>query len=199
MTHPTAASESDIRLAIRRKLSWHHRLRSDTVVIDELGLAHARSRIDIAVINGYIHGYEIKSAKDDLGRLTRQLEVYRKTLQKLTIVAASKHRPKLWSELPSWCGVVEVEQGPRRGIKLNLIRSARLNPEVDSVMLAHLLWRREVLDVLGRFGFAPKDLRRPRKQLYEMLCERLTAREITYEIRKSMVHRQEWRVHPTRA
>ena len=191
-------TECDIRSALRRKLLRHHKSRSDTLVIDELGLVHARRRIDIAVINGYIHGYEIKSAQDDLERLGGQLEVYRQTLQKLTIVTASRHRPRLWHELPDWCGVIEAEQGPRRGVKLQVVRSAKLNPEVDSVMLAHLLWRPEVLELLSEIGYAPKELRCPRKRLYELLCESLTTRQISQEVRRFMARRQMWRVHLTR-
>jgi hypothetical protein len=66
-------------------------------------------------------------------------------------------------------------------------------------MMAHLLWRDEVIDLLGRAGHAPKDLRRPRKQLYEMLCEAMTLREITASIRAFMAQRQAWRDRPARA
>jgi hypothetical protein len=66
-------------------------------------------------------------------------------------------------------------------------------------MLAHLLWRPEVLDLLSRVGYAPKLLRGPRKQLYEMLCEAMTLRDITAAIRKFMARRQKWRDHPAHA
>ena len=69
-------------------------------MIDELGLAHAKSRIDVAVINGCIHGYEIKSAKDSLDRFATQIDIYRQTLQKLTIVAAPKHVAGIIGQLP---------------------------------------------------------------------------------------------------
>jgi hypothetical protein len=88
--------------------------------------------------------------------------------------------------VPDWCGVIEAEQGPRGGIAFNLIRSARSNPDTNPVTMAHLLWRPEVL-------------RRPRKQLYEMLSEVLTLPEITAAIRTFMVQRQGWRDHPAPA
>jgi len=47
----------------------------DTLVIDELGLVQAKSRIDVAVINGYIHVYKIKSARQTLSRLDKQLDI----------------------------------------------------------------------------------------------------------------------------
>ena len=199
MTSFPATTDPEIRSALHRKRLRQQKLHPDTLIIDELGLAHARSRIDIAVINGYIHGYEIKSAQDNLDRLGSQLKVYRQTLQKLTIVTAPKHMPRILSEVPDWCGVIEAKQGPRGGIRLHPVRSAQSNPDIDPVMLAHLLWRPEVLDLLSKIGYAPKELRHPRKQLYELLCEVLTTRQLTTEIRKFMARRQAWRDPPAHA
>ena len=195
MTKLAATTDFRIRSALHHQRLRHQKLHSSTLVIDELGLAHARSRVDVAVINGCIHGYEIKSAQDSLNRLGAQLDVYRQTLQKLTIVAASRHLTRILSEVPEWCGVIEAVQGPRGGIRLPLIRAARMNPNIDPVMLAHLLWKPEVINLLSRLGYTPKELRRPRKYLYEMLCEVLTPREITNAIRDFMICREAWRDH----
>jgi hypothetical protein len=88
---PTGRAHStdiDIRKALlTKKLS---RLRSEGVlVIDELGLAHAKSRVDVAVINGSLHGYEIKSAQDSLTRLPAQIATYRDTLERLRVAIAA--------------------------------------------------------------------------------------------------------------
>ena len=186
---------SDIRSALHSNRLRHQKSRPDTLVINELGLVHARSRVDVAVIDGCIHGYEIKSAQDTLDRLSGQIEIYRQALQKVTIVAAHKHLPKVMAIIPDWCGVIEVVQGTRGGVRLWPIRPARMNPEIRPIMLAHLLWRPEVLDLLSRVGFASRQLRGPRIQLYEMLCEVMTVREITAAIREFMGVRQTWRDH----
>lgn len=191
--------DRDIRIALHAKHLRRAKEQPDTLVIDELGLAHAKSRIDVAVINGCIHGYEIKSAKDTLDRFATQIDIYRETLQKLTIVAAPKHVTSIISHTPEWCGVIVAERGLRGGIKFHVLRSAVANPEIDPVMMAHLLWRDEVIELLGQAGYAPKELRRPRKQLYEMLCEAMTLREITASIRAFMLQRQMWRDHPAHA
>jgi hypothetical protein len=199
MASPAAITVSDIRSALHSKRFRHQKLRPGTLVIDELGLAHARSRVDVAVINGCIHGYEIKSAQDSLDRLGGQIAVYRQALQKVTIVAAQRHLRKVMVSVPHWCGLIEVMQGARGGIQLQTIRSARMNPEINPVMVAHLLWRPEVLELLSRIGCAPKQLRGPRKYLYETLCEAMTLREITAAIQEFMVRRQTWRDHPAHA
>lgn len=189
-------TDADIRSALHAKQLRRAKSHPDTLVIDELGLAHARSRIDVAVINGCIHGYEIKSAKDNLDRFPTQIDIYRKTLQKLTFVAAPKHVAGIMSHAPEWCGVIAAEQGPRGGIRFHVLRNSVANPEIDPVMMAHLLWRDEVINLLDQAGYPAKDLRRPRKQLYEMLCEAMTLREITASIRVFMVQRQAWRDRP---
>lgn len=191
--------DADIRRALHAKRLQKIKAQPDTLVIDELGLAHAKSRVDVAVINGCIHGYEIKSAKDNLDRLASQIDIYRKTLQKLTIVAAPKHIESIFSDAPDWCGVIAAKQGPRGGISFHVLRNAAANPDIDPVMMAHLLWRDEVIWLLDRAGYAPKDLRRPRKQLYQMLCEAMTLAEITASIRSFMVQRRTWRDHPAHA
>lgn len=193
------ATDADIRLALHTKRLRQVRARPDTLVVDELGLAHAKGRIDVAVINGCIHGYEIKSAKDTLDRLATQIDVYRQTLQKLTIVAAPKHVGGIMTSAPGWCGVITAEQGPRGGIDFHVLRKTVANPEIDPVMMAHLLWRNEVIELLGQAGYTPKELRRPRKQLYEMLCESMTLREIAASIRSFMVQRHAWRDRPAHA
>jgi hypothetical protein len=199
MTRPATISDFDIRSALHRKRLRHQKSRPDTLVIDELGLAHARSRVDVAVINGCIHGYEIKSAQDSLDRLGHQIDIYRQALQKVTIVAAQRHVSKVVASVPDWCGVIEVVHGARGAVLLRPMRPARMNPDVDPVILAHLLWRPEVLDLLSQIGYAPRELHGPRKPLYEMLCQAMTLREITVAIREFMGRRQTWRDRPVHA
>ena len=84
-------SEHAIRIALKSRYLRRHQGRDDVLMIDELGLAHARGRVDLAVFNGHLHGYEIKSAGDTLDRLPRQLAIYSGTLQKLSVVVATRH------------------------------------------------------------------------------------------------------------
>ena len=49
-------NERAIRTALKGSYLRHHRGRDDILIIDELGLAHARSRIDLIVFNGHLHG-----------------------------------------------------------------------------------------------------------------------------------------------
>lgn len=189
-------NDTAIRAALHRKKLQHLKTLPNTIVIDELGLAHARSRVDVAVINGCVHGYEIKSGQDTLDRLPGQIKIYRETLEKLTIVCASKHVERVEVLVPEWCGILEARQGKRGAIHFSSVRRDRTNPDMNPVMLAHLLWRPEAIALLSRFGLPARDLRRPRKQLYELLAQVLSAKEITASIREFMGTRRAWRDHP---
>ena len=192
----TTPDESAIRRALHGKCLRHHRRHSDTIVVDELGLAHARCRIDIAVINCSIHGYEIKSDLDTLMRLPQQLEFYAMTLQKLTLVVGARHLEAVATMLPSWAGLVEVKTGPRGGITFDHIRPARANPDIDPFMFVHLLWRGEAEEALQALGASLGSRRATRKELYADLVEALSTAELTALIKRAMRQRQGWRALP---
>lgn len=192
-------SDSDIRAALHSQRLRRAKRTPNSLVIDELGLAHARARVDVAVINGCVHGYEIKSALDSLARLPGQLVWYRQCLERLTIVYDSAHAIRIRRIVPRWCGLIEASRGVRGGVLLRTVRTGTRNPELDPVALAHLLWRTEALYLLGDTGTAPKFVRKNRKVLYAELAGRLTISELTAAIRYAMRRRQAWRVSPVPA
>ncbi|AMY70701.1 hypothetical protein FALB51S_04261 [Frigidibacter albus] len=165
-------------------------------MIDELGLAHARSRIDLAVFNGHLHGYEIKSAADTLGRLPRQLATYMGALQKLTLVVATRHLEAAAAIAPEWCGMTEIVEGPRGGITFTSHRRARVNPGLDPFMLAHLLWHPEAQNLLRARGASNADVNAPRVRLYRVLADEVPVRELAPAIKAAMASRTRWRDHP---
>ncbi|EMS0078485.1 sce7726 family protein, partial [Escherichia coli] len=59
----------DVRKAVHAKILRDHHKDPDTLIIDEFTMNLGASRADIAVINGLIHGYELKSKSDNLLRL----------------------------------------------------------------------------------------------------------------------------------
>ncbi len=166
------------------------------MIINELGLAHARSRIDLAVFNGHLHGYEIKSAVDTLDRLPRQLETYVSALQKLTLVIATRHLDAAEAIAPEWCGLKEIVEGPRGGMTFVSRRRAHVNPDLDPFMLAHLLWHSEAQELLRARGASKADVNAPRKRLYRLLADEIPVRELAPAIKAAMASRTGWRDHP---
>ena len=186
-------NDQAVRKALLAKPLRAHVRDASTLVIHELGLAHARRRIDLVVINGIVHGFEIKSAVDSLSRLGDQLETYRQTLQKLTLVVADRHVGNVLARVPSWCGVLRAYRGPRGAIWFELLQKAKRNPELDLFVLAHLLWRDEAQSILVAQGASKAELQAPRAMLYEALIDTISERQLTAYIKTAMTQRQEWR------
>lgn len=187
--------EHAIRSALKGRYLRHHHGRDDVLMIDELGLMHAQGRVDLAVFNGHLHGYEIKSSGDTLERLPRQLSIYSDSLQKLTLVVATRHLDATAAMVAEWCGLVEIQAGPRGGISFISHRRAFLNPNLDPFVLAHLLWRQEAQQLLLSYGASNAEVNAPRKQLYKMLAKQLSVRELAVAIKEAMVSRTRWRDH----
>jgi hypothetical protein len=193
------STDPEIRAALHRKeLRAFHRC-NNTLVIDELGLAHAKVRVDVAVINGCVHGFEIKSAADSLTRLPLQLALYEECLEKVTIVCAEKHISCVSELAPQWCGITKVTKGPRAGIAFDTVRQAKRNPNIQAYRLAHLLWRPEVVTILSKTDASPQLLRAPRQMLYKELAAKFSVEEITAFIKDAMACRPNWRPHQSPA
>ena len=83
--------DADIRPALRTMLLSQLGSEPDTVLVEELGLCRGQVRVDIAVVNGLLQGYEIKSDRDSLRRLGIQVVLYWKVLDRATLVVCERH------------------------------------------------------------------------------------------------------------
>ena len=162
----------------------------DTHVIEELGLCRGQARVDVAVVNGLIHGYEIKSDQDSLRRLDSQVRFYGKVVDRATLVVGSHHATTAPKLVPEWWGVQHVRHSIN-GFRIKSVRRARRNPGKDPRSLAELLWLDDALALLEDCG-AIRGLRgKPRKVVWDRLCECLTANEIDAAVRAKLKDRAE--------
>lgn len=186
--------DAELREATHQKLLRSHRKDPNALIIDELGLWHGAARIDIAVVNGYIHGYEIKSERDNLDRLPRQAEVYCEILDRITVVASYNHVEPVLKMVPRWWGVKCALVGPRGGISFTTVRASGQNPAVNPATLASLLWREEALCILEGLGCAQGLKSKPRAQVHAALADCLELKDLKREIRAALKERRDWRV-----
>ncbi|WP_336151284.1 sce7726 family protein [Acinetobacter ursingii] len=188
-----ATNDQDIRHALHSRLQKQYYVKDDHLVIDELSLEHGRNRVDIAVFDSCIHGYEIKSSKDNLLRLQNQLSQYSKSLQKVTFVVAENHFKDVMISTPEWCGLILVTKGPRGGVSFRSMRRAKLNPNVDFFSLAHILWKSEAIDLLYQYGVTERLEYKTRKELYKQLNQVMTVQQLALEIKTKLLKRGNWR------
>jgi len=182
-----------IRASLHRKRLRKYHKNPEALVVDELGLKHGQVRADVAVVNGSLCGYEIKSDKDTLGRLAKQIPAYNAVFDKVTIVAGEKHVDQAAATVPNWWGVLIAYQGSKGAIHFKPIRAPQFNTQVDMVAVAQLLWHSEVAGILDSLGYPSKTLRQSRSVLYEIVAEALPARELQKKTREILKTRKGWR------
>lgn len=159
-------------------------------VVPEMGLSAHAARIDIGVVNGKLVGYEIKSDRDNLDRLPRQMEVYNKIFDLITVVSGPKHEKKLESWLPPHCGLLVTQKGAR----LRIVREASQNPERNGYMIASLLWHKEAKQLLLEVGQGKGLSKLRRWELWEKLAAYFTdIDELAQQVRLILKSRTTWR------
>jgi hypothetical protein len=184
--------DRDIRDELLPLLNSQYKNDSDTLIVEELGLCQGIARIDLAVVNGSIHGYEIKSEKDNLKRLQTQQEIYNKVLDYVTIVADTRHLHKIEQTVPSWWGIEEVTV--QNGMPCtSALRTSTRNPAVDPSALVQLLWRDEALTLLKTYNLLKGVSSKPRKVLWDRLASSLSLSELSAGIREIIKARDNWR------
>ncbi len=188
----------DVREALRTRLSKLHAAEASTTrFVDELGVA-GQVRIDMAVLNGDFAGYEIKSGRDTLRRLPKQVEVYSKVLDYATLVVAENHLDEARDMLPIWWGVT-VALPSRSGVRLKRARQARRNRSLDAVYLSRLLWRDEALECLARNDNDRGMRSAPLFELHSHLAESISIRTLRDEVRLTLKSRRGWKVNQPQA
>jgi len=185
-------SDAEIRAHLGQRLRREHDPTS-TILIEELGLDHGRTRVDIAVLDSSLHGFEIKSSRDTLRRLPNQLSTYSAVFGSLTLVVAPDHLRKLDGMLPSWCGVVVVEKRDGFALDFRVEKRSYRNPNPDPFRVAHLLWKSEAMSLLREYGAEEDPARCTRAQLYEKIARCVSMHDLVSYIRKCFVSREDWR------
>lgn len=184
--------DADIRGALRTRLEGEHaHERGDTLFVDELGLC-GHVRVDVAVVNGALAGYELKSARDNLKRLPTQVDYYSQVLDFATLVVAERHQGHALLALPQWWGCIEARMTDE-GVVLTETRPALPNPAIDPYALAQLLWRDEAIDELAARGLDTGWRSKPRVQLWARLATELSLEELGAAVRTRLKARQGWR------
>ncbi len=183
-----------IRTALKKKLGAEHKDDPKLKIIEELGVSHGEARIDIAVVNGIIHGYEIKSDLDTLERLPEQMRIYNSVFTKVTLVVGKSHLYDAINIVPDWWGITLAKIDSNNSIVFNCIREAGNNSNQDSISIARLLWKDEALALLEKAGGAKGLRSKSRSSIYEKLSDVFDQRVLEDKVRETIFFREEWRL-----
>ncbi|WP_251868257.1 sce7726 family protein, partial [Enterococcus malodoratus] len=151
------------------------------------------ARADIAVINGVLKGYEIKSDADSLNRLNSQISYYEKTFEKCTIVVGKKFEKRIVDEVPESWGIICAYENRFGNVSLKNIRPAKFNKNVTYKALTDVLWNDEIKKLLRENnikGYSSKN----KFQLLEMVEQNFSLTTLKNYTREILKSREGWRV-----
>lgn len=82
-------------------------------------------KADVAILNGTSTVYEIKSERDSLSRLERQVDAYSKFFAKVYVITAEDHVSPVLGSVPSYVGVMRLS----KRYQISKLREAADQPE----------------------------------------------------------------------
>ncbi len=183
-----------IRVGLMQKLRVNYAGKDDLKIIPELGVRHGSARIDIAVVNGVMHGYEIKSDRDTLSRLPEQVEQYSAVFDQVTLVVGKRHLFDAINLVRDWWGITLVKVDENGEVFFQSIREPQENPTQVKESIARLLWREEALQILETEKCAAGFRSKPRERIYQHLAEVLDMDSLKAHVRKTLlISREGWR------
>lgn len=186
--------DRDIRLALIDKLRKLYALDPHTIILHEFGLFEHRVRIDLAVVNGSMFGFEIKSDADTLERLPYQQEIYNRIFDRVVIVVGESQFSKIEAAVPKWWGIW-VAWNNANEVGLRIAREPSENRNVDSRTVVRCLWKQEALEIIKMKRLYEKKLDKARRSvLWNILVDSIPTDELKRLVCNCLKRRNGWRI-----
>ncbi|WP_254433799.1 sce7726 family protein [Acinetobacter sp. Marseille-Q1618] len=177
LTKNQTLGPNDIRSALR---SWIHdrfELKQNDILINELGFCNKDPnstidnsfRADLALANGRLVGFEIKSEKDNLKRWASQMVAYNNVFDEVWLCVHSKHLEDGLKITPKNIGILLIDDYE----SVAIVRHAKLNNNNNIYDLSGLLWREE-LNTLAKLNQIKINSRTTKNEVREILAENLS-------------------------
>lgn len=162
-------------------------------IIEEFVISDGLARADIAVVNGHLHGYEIKSDLDTLERLENQIIQYDATFEKNTIIVGKKFKDSIQDYVPNHWGIELAYENKFGNVTINTIRKSRKNPNINRKAIYSFLWNAELKSLL-----IEKNVKGISTLKKKFLCELVDScvgdKELLNFARMTLKTRDEWRM-----
>jgi len=141
------------RAAITEKvLLGIHSLRTASMLTE---FRVADRKADLVILNGTATVYEIKSERDTLARLSRQLEAYSRVFPRLVVIAAERHVRNIAAQTPETVGVLALSDR----YQISTIREAITNyGGICPITVSQSLRASECCDILRALGRTVPDV-----------------------------------------
>lgn len=184
--------DSDVREAMRTWLAAVYAHDPSSRFVEEMAVWNGSARIDMAVINGKLHGYEIKSERDTLARLDEQMLLYNQVFDRISLIAAEKHLHKAEARVSPWWGLTSAKYNSDGTLILCEVRPATANPSREKTQIARLLWRDELIHALEGIGKIKGMRSKSVNDLCEVLADSMSERALSAHVRQALKARHAW-------
>lgn len=182
--------DRELRRLLLAHLADRHIGDLSTRIVEELAVQRGQRRVDVAVINGILAGFEIKSDADDLSRLGQQAIAYGAVFDELTLVCGQRHLEPATRLLPPWWGLVTVGGHVAGG--LTTLRPPAINPARTGYAIAELLWRDELIAMLT--AALARDVSKLRRRELLEAARDVPVELVAHAARVALQERPNWRV-----
>lgn len=186
---------ASLRKILEKELKIYRKQEHEAEIFEELGVRHGTARIDFAIVNGVMCGYEIKSDRDTLERLPEQVKEFNEVFDKLTLVVGKRYLYQAIYEIPDWWGIMLAKENGRGKIIIQTIREPSQNTMQKKISVARLLWREEALKILEKRKEADSVRYKPREFIYQKLVEIFSQdfNELKKHVSSTLISREGWR------
>lgn len=184
--------DKDIRERLIYILQNENKNHKPFKIIEELSVCNGDARVDVAVANGRLCGYEIKSDKDTLDRLQNQIECYNTTFDTMTIIVGERYIELIKEYIPEWWGIRVAYLNKFNNVTIKKIRKTKKNPHLDSSFILQLLWKDELIEFLAQNGIK-KISSKNKSTLRDIALEKIPLNVIKYFTREKLKTRVDWR------
>lgn len=191
-TATSGLNDSQVRSFLIERISQTNQ-HADAVLIEELDLCLGEARVDLVLVNGKTVGIEIKSDRDNLDRLPKQIEIYSRVFDQVEIVSGVNHLDQIFQSVPNWWGVPTVTGSRQWKLEYRRFRSCKVNLNKDPLSAAQLLWKKEVLELLMRKQLTTKYNNKTRDVLWATLVETFPKTDIFRHVNYCLKKRTNWR------
>jgi hypothetical protein len=178
------ATEAVVRAALRAHLLASTAGAQDA--IEELWVPRSHERADLAILGRSMDGFEIKTDRDTLRRLPRQIPAYGRLFDRCSVVLADKHCERATQLVPAWWGITAI--AVNGCVSFKTVRKPQQNPEPDPETLVRLLWRDEAIMALREFGVEPNP-KAHRTSLWSELLATTSLSQLRRAVRGALISR----------
>ena len=186
-----ALKRTDFRHEYIYKAALTHKILLGTHSLQTASMIHefrvGECKADVAILNGTATVYEIKSERDSLSRLERQIESYRRFFAKVYVIAGENHIDGVRSQVSDDVGILKLSSRHR----ISTVRDAKELPErTCSVTIFESIRTSEAKAILDLLDIdAPKvpntEMHSALRDIYSKLQPALTHAAMVRVLKKS--------------